>query len=166
MTDTNTALAAPRPSYSIDADPQGIRALVADAISGAMAFGAQGVHPPPEGHWLAPFWNAARADAAPQPNAALADGWVSVDERSPKLYERVMVITTDCDDEPYATPAHYNGPGKFLGAGGVRLEPVTHWQQIDAPPVGWKLPPANPRVRHRRKPAPPTLNASKEGSHG
>lgn len=102
--------------------------------------------------------------AAPQPNAA-ADGWVSVDERSPKLYERVMVITTDCDDEPYATPAHYNGPGKFLGAGGVRLEPVTHWQQIDAPPVGWKLPPANPRVRHRRKPAPPTLNAIKEGSH-
>lgn len=111
MTDTNTALAADRPSYSIDADPQGIRALVADAISDAMAFGAQGVHPPPEGHWLTPFWNAAHADAqpaatvytmealvpgggvkhhaqlhaplpagtklyaAPQPNAALADGW-------------------------------------------------------------------------------------------
>ena len=48
--------------YSIDADPQGIRAMVADAITGALAFGAQGSNPPPEGHWLAPFWNAARAD--------------------------------------------------------------------------------------------------------
>ena len=30
------------PAYSIDADPQGIRARVADAITGALAFGAQG----------------------------------------------------------------------------------------------------------------------------
>lgn len=68
--------AAPQPPepYSIDADPQGIRATVADAITGALAFGAQGVNQPPEGHWLAPFWNAARADkAAPQP--AVAAGW-------------------------------------------------------------------------------------------
>lgn len=49
-------------AYSIDADPQGIRAMVADAITGALAFGAQGSNPPPEGHWLAPFWNAARSD--------------------------------------------------------------------------------------------------------
>ena len=48
--------------YSIDADPLGIRAIVADAITGALAFGAQGVNPPPEGHWLAPFWKAARED--------------------------------------------------------------------------------------------------------
>lgn len=71
--------AAPQPAmpYSIDADPHGIRATVASAITGALAFGAQGVNPPPEGHWLAPFWNAARADAAPQP--AVAAGWLSVD---------------------------------------------------------------------------------------
>ena len=58
--------------YSIDADPQGIRALVADAITGALAFGAQGTNAPPDGHWLAPFWAAARAEseAAPQPSPA------------------------------------------------------------------------------------------------
>jgi len=48
--------------YSIDADPQGIRSTVAEAITGALAFGAQGVNQPPEGHWLAPFWKAARED--------------------------------------------------------------------------------------------------------
>jgi hypothetical protein len=60
---------APTPAaqaYSIDADPQGIRARVADAITGALAFGAQGANPPPSEHWLAPFWNAARADRAQQ----------------------------------------------------------------------------------------------------
>jgi hypothetical protein len=49
--------------YSIDADPQGIRAVVADAITGALAFGAQGANPPPEGHWLTPFWEMAREEA-------------------------------------------------------------------------------------------------------
>lgn len=55
--------AALQPGYSIDADPQGIRALVADAISGALAFGAQGMNPPPVGHWLTPFWLAAKAQS-------------------------------------------------------------------------------------------------------
>ena len=49
--------------YPIDADPQGIRAIVADAITGAPAFGAQGSNPPPEGHWLTPFWEMAREEA-------------------------------------------------------------------------------------------------------
>lgn len=48
--------------YSIDADTLGIRSTVAEAITGALAFGAQGVNQPPEGHWLAPFWKAARED--------------------------------------------------------------------------------------------------------
>lgn len=48
------------PAYSLDADPQGIRARVAEAITGAMAFGVQGANPPPPGHWLAPFWESAR----------------------------------------------------------------------------------------------------------
>lgn len=51
------------PAYSIDADPQGIRARVAEAITGALAFGAQGANMPPTGHWLAPFWESARWDA-------------------------------------------------------------------------------------------------------
>lgn len=46
--------------YSIDADPEGIRARVADAITGALAFGAQNSGKPPAGHWLAPFWTQAR----------------------------------------------------------------------------------------------------------
>ena len=50
-------------AYSIDADQQGIRARVADAITGVLAFGAQGTNQPPSGHWLAPFWNAAKADS-------------------------------------------------------------------------------------------------------
>ncbi len=55
--------AAPAVPYSIDADPQGIRATVADAITGALAFGAQGANMPPTGHWLAPFWESARWEA-------------------------------------------------------------------------------------------------------
>lgn len=43
--------------YSIDADDKGIRARVADAISGALNFGAQGINCPPENHWLTQFWN-------------------------------------------------------------------------------------------------------------
>ena len=86
-------------------------------------------------------------------------GWISVDERLPELYKRVMVLTTDCEDDPCAALAHYNGPEKFLGVGGHRLNPVTHWQEIEAPPAGWKLPPAKPRVSHRRKPALPASEA-------
>jgi hypothetical protein len=56
--------AQPGKHYSIDADELGIRARVADAITGALAFGAQGSNFPPPGHWLTPFWEAARADAA------------------------------------------------------------------------------------------------------
>lgn len=52
--------------YSLDADPAGIRALVADAITGTLMVGAQGHTPPPAGHWAEPFWQAALADAALQ----------------------------------------------------------------------------------------------------
>ncbi|HEL4242661.1 TPA: hypothetical protein UM790_000164 [Stenotrophomonas maltophilia] len=52
--------------YSIDADPAGIRARVADVITGTLMVGAQGHTPPPAGHWAEPFWQAARADATAQ----------------------------------------------------------------------------------------------------
>jgi len=62
------ALAQTRAHYSIDADPDGIRERVADAITGALSFGAQGAHKPPAGHWLEPFWDMARAEReAPSP---------------------------------------------------------------------------------------------------
>ncbi|QIO87692.1 hypothetical protein G9274_001377 [Stenotrophomonas rhizophila] len=52
--------------YSLDADPAGIRARVADVITGTLMVGAQGHTPPPAGHWAEPFWKMARADAAAQ----------------------------------------------------------------------------------------------------
>ena len=52
--------------YSLDADPAGIRARVADCITGTLMVGAQGHTPPPAGHWAEPFWQAARADAGLQ----------------------------------------------------------------------------------------------------
>ena len=55
-----TQLAGQKQTYSIDADPQGIRARVADAITGALGLGAQGSGNPPPDHWLTPFWNQAR----------------------------------------------------------------------------------------------------------
>lgn len=69
------AAAAPKAEpvpYSLDADHQGIRALCADAITGALAFGAQGINPPPEDHWLTPFWKSANADRAMRAQAAPA----------------------------------------------------------------------------------------------
>lgn len=57
--------------YSIDVDPAGIRARVAEAITGTLMVGAQGHTPPPAGHWAEPFWQAARADAARALNVAL-----------------------------------------------------------------------------------------------
>ena len=64
-----TLFAARQPvaqTYSIDADPAGIRARVADVITGTLMVGAQGYTPPPPGHWAEPFWQMARADAAAQ----------------------------------------------------------------------------------------------------
>lgn len=49
-------------AYSIDKDQEGIRAKVCDAVSGALAYGALGLNPAPEGHWLEPFWKMARAE--------------------------------------------------------------------------------------------------------
>lgn len=48
--------------YSIDSDPQGIRARTVDAVVGVLAFGAQNTNPPPAGHWLEPIWDMARAE--------------------------------------------------------------------------------------------------------
>ncbi len=50
-----------------------LQKLFGEAITGALGFGAQGVNPPPVGHWLEPFWNMARADAALAARLALLD---------------------------------------------------------------------------------------------
>jgi hypothetical protein len=47
-------------AYSIDADPEGIRARTDDAIVGALALGQCNQNPAPEGHWLKRFWDYGR----------------------------------------------------------------------------------------------------------
>lgn len=49
-------VAAQAQPYSLNLDPAGIRALTADAITGALALGAQGAEQPPANHWLKPFY--------------------------------------------------------------------------------------------------------------
>ena len=51
-------------TYSLDADPLRIRERAADAITGALILGSRNTDPPPAGHWLVPFWDMARAEAA------------------------------------------------------------------------------------------------------
>jgi hypothetical protein len=43
-------------------DDQRLQGLFSDAISGALAFGAQNTNPPPSGHWLERFWQMGRAE--------------------------------------------------------------------------------------------------------
>jgi hypothetical protein len=45
-------------------DDQRLQGLFSDAISGALAFGAQNTNPPPAGHWLERFWQMGRAERA------------------------------------------------------------------------------------------------------
>jgi hypothetical protein len=52
----------PAPSAPLD-DPR-LQGLFSDAISGALAFGAQNTNPPPAGHWLERFWQMGRAERA------------------------------------------------------------------------------------------------------
>lgn len=65
----NNPVPAQAQPYSLNLDPAGIRALTADAITGALAMGAQGAEHPPEGHWLKPFYEMGRqaATKAQQP---------------------------------------------------------------------------------------------------
>jgi hypothetical protein len=56
------------------------REITASSIQGAMAFGYQGTNPPPEAdHWLAPFWEIGRKQAALEGLKAAVeagiDGW-------------------------------------------------------------------------------------------
>lgn len=141
MAENKAAIAA---NYSLDADPQGIRAYAADAIMGALAFGAQGNNPPPEGHWLAPFWEAARADAALQMTTALADGWISVDERLPMeadpnvVFEQENFIVTDGQRVTtcwFDRGSAVNPPWASWSLYGDMLpERITHWRRLPPPP--------------------------------
>ncbi|PWE13434.1 hypothetical protein DF183_16660 [Alcaligenes faecalis] len=80
--------------YSLDLDPAGIRALTADAISGALALGFQGVNPPPNNeHWLAPFWEIGRESAAQvQQPVSGADGLSDYPTHGMNLGQRIAHV--------------------------------------------------------------------------
>lgn len=141
-----------RPAYSLDADPDSIRARVAECIAGALEQGAKGVNRPPRGHWLIPFWLQARAEAAlaalsEQPEARQPDGYAY---RYPSGYgSGETVIRFTCGQEIngvrpieavpyfYGTPPgeqpEAQGGGEEIvghktfndGHGGFRHEPLT-----------------------------------------
>ena len=116
----------PVAAYSIDADPQGIRSTVADAITGALAFGAQGVNQPPGGHWLAPFWNAAREDkAARQPVGAAGSEPVTQDLDAWKCEH--------CHGKGWRWQSESVNHGKEIGVENVDLR--THCDACEG--IGW-----------------------------
>jgi hypothetical protein len=80
--------------YSLDADPAGIRRLVTDAIIGALAFGAQGTNTPPEGHWLAYFWEMARSHAQGDADKRDAERWKFLSDQNDWHSEQAG---PDCD---------------------------------------------------------------------
>ncbi len=57
---TDDLICASATIYSLDTDPQGIRARVVNAVLGALTFGARNENKPPEGHWLGEIWDIAR----------------------------------------------------------------------------------------------------------
>lgn len=97
--------------YSIDADPDGIRALVADAIHGALAFGFQGVKPPPEGHWLTMFWKIGRDALAAQPAAEPTTPKITVDFR--QATELLELFGGEPADITLMTGNGHSGPGLY-----------------------------------------------------
>jgi hypothetical protein len=75
------SIEAPKPL-----DDQRLQGLFSDAISGALAFGAQNTNPPPAGHWLERFWQMGRAERAlseAAPPAAKPVAWQERQQRSP-----------------------------------------------------------------------------------
>jgi hypothetical protein len=69
-----------------------------DAIEGALAFGAQGINPPPPGHWLQRFWDIGRAEREIAPAAAPLAAPV---EMSPEFTDTAsMRHLLDCINDP------------------------------------------------------------------
>lgn len=73
-------------------------------------------------------------------------GWISVKQSDPKSYGRVLVLTTDVDGDPMPVIARWNGPTLgFLGLGGKKVKPATHWAPIPAADqMAQPTPPAAP----------------------
>lgn len=131
--DIETVLAAPiqAQAYSIDADPQGIRARVADAITGALGLGAQGSGTPPPDHWLTPFWQMARADATQAREDALG---------AMRLQGLLIRMVDQLEDKsrPTSSNAPYHGhsiPGVWDSDNGAKAGTKCAWCELWAEAV-------------------------------
>lgn len=71
-----------------------------------------------------------KAEAAALSQPAAANG-VRSPKEPPKLYQKVIALTTDIDDDPIWVTATYNGEKYgYLGTGGHCLKPVTAWHAL------------------------------------
>jgi hypothetical protein len=107
--------AAPKP---LD-DPR-LQGLFSDAISGALAFGAQNTNPPPAGHWLERFWQMGRAEqtlSEAPPAAEPVASWLPL--KSPECWCRAcdlaanpiatrMSVCPRCGDKRCDRAAHHD----------------------------------------------------------
>ena len=61
--------------------------------------------------------------------------WISVEDRLPEIYQRVLGLTTDYDSDPCHTLVTFNGAKiGFLSIGGKKDRDVTHWMSLPVPP--------------------------------
>ena len=61
--------------------------------------------------------------------------WISVEDRLPETFQRVLALTTDYDLDPVHTLVHFNGVrAGFLAVGGRKDKNVTHWMSLPNPP--------------------------------
>ena len=67
--------------------------------------------------------------------AELENQWISVEDRLPETFQRVLALTKDYDLDPIHTLVHFNGAKTgFLSVGGKKDKNVTHWMPLPAPP--------------------------------
>tara|TARA_R110000772_G_scaffold109646_3_gene212937 strand:+ start:284 stop:487 length:204 start_codon:yes stop_codon:yes gene_type:complete len=61
-------------------------------------------------------------------------GWISVDDRLPDMYQKVLALTTDYDLDPCHALVTFNGVNEgFLGIGGRKDKDITHWMPLPPP---------------------------------
>lgn len=63
----------------------------------------------------------------------LGEQWISVEDRLPAMYEKVLVLSLDCDGEYATSTAHFNGDNGFIGINRVTYD-AAYWMPDPKPP--------------------------------